>query len=189
MNGTLTIRDATPADASFLAKCVMAGMHFHDFEAEIPEDRDIYEGLVGCEKREDLLYSYARTRVAEVDGKAVGSLLSYPGDIYLETRDRTFAEIWPEFFRTREESEPETDPGEYYLDSMAVLPEYRGRGIGRSLMRDAMRKGFSLGYKRIALVVDSSMPRLASLYGTLGFRPDGHRHAFGVDFLRMVCEG
>lgn len=185
MNGTLTIRDATPADAPFLALCVMAGMHFHDFETEIPEDRDIYEGLVGCEKREDLLYSYARTQVAEVDGKAVGSLLSYPGDMYLETRDRTFAEIWLEFFEMT--GDPETDPGEYYLDSMAVLPEYRGRGIGRALMRDAMRKGFSLGYKRIALVVDSSMPRLISLYGTLGFLPDGHRLAFGVDFLRMVC--
>ncbi len=185
MNGNPTIRDATPADAPFLALCVMAGMHFHDFEAEIPEDRDIYEGLVGCEKREDLLYSYVRTRVAEVDGKAVGSLLSYPGDMYLETRDRTFAEIWPEFFEMT--GDPETDPGEYYLDSMAVLPECRGRGIGRALMRDAMRKGFSLGYKRIALVVDSSMPRLISLYGTLGFVPDGHRHAFGVDFLRMVC--
>lgn len=55
-------------------------------------------------------------------------------------------------------------------------------------MRDGMHRGFSMGYKRIALVVDSSMPKLISLYGTLGFVPDGHRHAFGVGFLRMVCE-
>lgn len=68
MDCNFTIRDATPVDAPFLAKCVMAGMHFHDFETDIPADRDIYESLVGCELREDLLYSYVRTRVAEADG-------------------------------------------------------------------------------------------------------------------------
>ena len=77
----------------------MAGMHFYDFETEVPKERDIYDRLVECEKRDDLLYSYARTRIAEVDGKVAGSLLSYPGDIYREMRHKTFSELWPDFFK------------------------------------------------------------------------------------------
>ena len=71
----LSFRDATPSDAPFLAKCIMAGMHFYDFETQIPSERDIYDRLVECERREDLLYSYARTRIAEVDGTVAGSSL------------------------------------------------------------------------------------------------------------------
>lgn len=50
--------------------------------------------------------------------------------------------------------------GEYYLDTLAVLPEYRRRGI-------------AAGYDLITLVVDSNMPDLIRLYES-------------VDFLRMT---
>lgn len=182
------IRDARPTDAPFLAKCIMAGMHFYDFETDVPEATDIYERLVECERREDLLYSYRRTRVAEMDGAAVGSLLSYPGEIYRDMRHKIFNELWPDLAQMDAESEMETGPGEYYLDTLAVLPEYRGRGIGRALLLDGIRKGESMGYDRIALVADSGMPHLVRLYGSIGFVPAGHRHVFGVDFQRMVYE-
>ena len=38
MDCPMLIRDATPEDAPFLAKCLIAGMHFYDFETEIPEN-------------------------------------------------------------------------------------------------------------------------------------------------------
>ena len=182
----LSFRDATPSDAPFLAKCIMAGMHFYDFENQIPSERDIYDRLVECERREDLLYSYARTRIAEVDGSVAGSLLSYPGDIYREMRKKTFRELWPDFFKMDRSSEQEADPGEYYLDSLAVRPEFRGRGIGRALLDDGIRKGFALGYDRITLVADSDMPHLIRLYESIGFRKADIRHVFGVEFQRMV---
>lgn len=182
------IRDARPTDASFLAKCIMAGMHFYDFETDVPEATDIYERLIECERREDLLYSYRRTRVAEIDGAPVGSLLSYPGEIYRELHRKTFREFWPELAQMDAESEMETGPGEYYLDSLAVVPSCRHHGIGKALLLDGIRKGESLGYDRITLVADSGMPHLVRLYGSIGFVPAGHRHVFGVDFQRMVYE-
>lgn len=182
----LSIRDATPSDAPFLAKCIMAGMHFYDFETQIPSERDIYDRLVECERREDLLYSYARTRIAEVDGSVAGSLLSYPGDIYREMREKTFRELWLDFVKMDQASDQEADPGEYYLDTLAVLPQYRRRGIGRALLEDGIRKGQSLGYGRITLVADHDMPHLIKLYEEIGFRKEEIRHAFGVDFQRMV---
>lgn len=186
MDCPMLIRDATPEDAAFLAKCLIAGMHFYDFETEIPKNKDIYLNLVDCEKRTDLLYSYKDSRIAEVDGKVVGSLLSYPGDNYKELRRKSFAVFWPDYMAIDEESEMETGPGEYYLDTLAVLPEYRRRGIGRALLEDGIKRGIEAGYKLITLVVDSDMPDLIRLYESVGFKKAEHRWIFRVDFLRMV---
>ena len=83
------------------------------------------------------------------------------------------------------DSEQETGPGEYYLDTLAVVPEYRHRGIGRALLEDGIRLGKSKGFDLITLVVDSDMPDLVRLYESVGFRSHDHRRIFGVDFLRM----
>ena len=183
----LLIRDARPEDAPFLAECIMAGMHFHDFGEGMSDGMsDILEGLTECEGREDTLYSWTRTRVAEVDGKPAGAFLSYPGELYLDLRDKTFREYWPAFFTEHADDDPETGPGEYYLDSLAVVPEYRRHGVGRALLEDGIRMGAGLGFRRVALVVDADYWHLIRLYESIGFVPEGHRHAFGTDFLRMV---
>ena len=182
----VSVRDGRPEDAQFLAKCIMSGMHFYDFETDVPKGTELFERLTECEQREDLLYTYVHTRVAESDGVPVGSLLSYPGEIYSDLRHKTFAEMWPQFPALDTGSQMETGPGEYYLDTLAVLPEYRGKGIGSVLMKDAIDKGIALGYKQIALVVDAGMPELISLYESLGFEAAEHRQIFGVDFLRMI---
>ena len=41
--------------------------------------------------------------------------------------------FWPAFFTQFGSDDLETDPGEYYLDSLAVHPDYRRMGIGRAL--------------------------------------------------------
>lgn len=185
----VTLRDAREEDAPFLAKCVMAGMHFYDFEEEMtPEAAVVYERLVACERRTDLLYSYVHTRVAEVNGVPAGSLLSYPGEPYKELRHKTFAECWPDLASLDTESEMETGPGEYYLDTLAVVPAYRKHGIGHRLLEDAIGRGRALGYGRITLVADPQYPHLLELYASLGFEPEEKRRVFGVDFQRMVIE-
>lgn len=183
----MTIRDARPGDAPFLAKCIMSGMHLYDFE-EHPSDllAGILSGLTACETLENTLYTFRSTRVAELVGTPAGALLSYPGEEYLVRRERTFREFWPEYFSEYASDDPETDPGEWYLDSLAVIPEYRRMGIGKALLEDGIRKGLSQGFNRVALVADPEYPHLVRLYKSLGFAPDGTRHAFGTDFLRMV---
>lgn len=49
----MTIRDARPEDAPF--------------ETEVPQNEALYRRLIDCEQREDLLYSYKYTRMAEMD--------------------------------------------------------------------------------------------------------------------------
>ncbi len=142
--------------------------------------------MIESERSTDMLYTHKNTRIAEIGGSTAASLLSYPGEIYKNVRDRTFRKLWPEYFIEHSGDDQETGPGEYYLDSLAVLPPYRNRGIGRALMEDGIRKGIALGYNRITLVADSEMPHLIRLYESVGFLPAGRCHAFGVEFQKMV---
>lgn len=183
----IIIRDARPSDAPFLAECIFAGMHLYDFEKIVNDDlADAMENITQSEGREDTLYTYSRTRVAEVGGKPAGALLSYPGEIYKDLKEKTFREYWPDFFSLYGNDEPETDPGEYYLDSLAVHPDYRRMGIGRALLEDGIKIGLSHGFNKIALVADSDYPHLIRLYESIGFVHAEHRHAFGSDYLRMI---
>ena len=45
-----------------------------------------------------------------------------------------------------------------------------------------------MGYKKITLVADRDMPHLITLYESIGFRKADIRHAFGVEFQRMVYD-
>ena len=183
----VTIRDARPTDAPFLAECILAGMHLYDFEEIVNDDlADALENISQSEAREDTLYTYSRTRIAEVDGTPAGALLSYPGELYKELRDKTLKQYWPAFFSKFGDNDLEADPGEYYLDSLAVHPDFRRMGIGRALLEDGIKRGISQGFSRITLVADACMPHLVNIYASLGFVPADHRHVFGTDFLRMV---
>lgn len=91
--------------------------------------------------------------------------------------------------------EPECRPGEFYLDSMAVLPEFRRMAfeyagatdrIGHLLMLDGIEEGRRKGFPRISLIVDKSKPRLFTYYSALGFRPDGEILFFGHLYDRMI---
>lgn len=183
----LTIRDAKPSDAPFLAECILAGMHFYDFEGFLSDDMtDLFERFTECEGREDTLYSWKNTRLAEVDGVPAGALLSYPGELYLELRDKTFREYWPAFFTEHPASDPEADPGEYYLDSLAVHPDYRKQGIGKALLEDGVIKGASQGFKRISIIAETEYPHLIRYYESLGFVQADYRNVFGTDFQRLI---
>ena len=187
----ITLRDATADDAPFLASCVMAAMHLHDFEQPMPANlRDLHQRLTNSQRQGDTLYTYAHSRIAMVDGRVAGSLLSYPGDIYRQRRRETFERLWPQFMELERRSEQETEPGEFYLDSMAVLPAFRGMGVARALIADGIERGIARGYSRIALVADAAMPHLQHYYQRMGFEPKEQRRAFDTDFVRMVyCVG
>ena len=158
----LTIRNAEPSDAPFLAKCILAGMHFYDFEDILSDDMtDFLERFTECEGR-------------------------YPGELYLELRDKTFREYWPAFFTEHPVADPEADPGEYYLDSLAVHPDYRKQGIGKALLEDGIIKGASQGFKRISIIAETEYPHLIRYYESLGFVQADHRNVFGTDFQRLI---
>jgi ribosomal-protein-alanine N-acetyltransferase len=64
---------------------------------------------------------------------------------------------------------------EIHINNVAVLPEYRGRGLGTRLMRRVLTEGRRLGAMRATLEVRASNDDARRFYEDLGFRAAGRR--------------
>ena len=216
---SLTIRNAQPADADFIARTVLSGVGYAAFDAQalrqpievgdstmqMSSAVDVFRDICA---REDTLYSYARTRIAIVDGEQAGALISYPGADNLQLRSYTWGLLIGNNTPAAscEASNPapgdpfldadaECEAGEYYLDSLAVHPSFRGRffdyegsrdKLGHILLLDGIRRGQALGLSRTSLIVDVDRPHLQHYYSQLGFRAVRNILFFGHPYTRMV---
>ena len=65
---------------------------------------------------------------------------------------------------------------------VGLLPGFRGRGIGRQLMRRTIDAAFAFGLTRIELTVRQGNANAIALYKSLGFEIEGlHRNAVCID--------
>jgi ribosomal protein S18 acetylase RimI-like enzyme len=62
---------------------------------------------------------------------------------------------------------------------MGLLPDYRGRGLGRQLVAQAVRAARQAGIERIELEVFASNERAIALYRELGFVTEGVKRRAG----------
>ncbi|MCQ2288089.1 MAG: GNAT family N-acetyltransferase [Muribaculaceae bacterium] len=178
----LTYRPATPADARFVALVMMEAVGYDLMErGEMPGD-DLTATCLSTET----LYSYRNATIFELNGKPVGGLIAYDGNGYHEVKVRTFAPIRDRLSFDPMAMDDETREGEYYLDSAAVLPRFRGQGIGRYIIEYGVKQARERGLLPI-LACDPGNTGAYRLYTSLGFVEDGHLHIFGEDYLRMTC--
>ena len=157
----IIIREAVAADAPFVALVVLMALHYD-------ESHPLYEIFKELAARTDAQYSYCNALIAQADGEVAGAIVGYDGARLYELREPLLALV-----RERQgreiEIEDETSAGEYYLDSLAVLPKFRGRGVGSMLLSSATERAFAAGHKRVGLIVDYDNPRAEALYSSLGF--------------------
>ena len=187
-NPIVQLRDASLDDAPFIARVVLAGIDMLDMDAALPdEQRAIFEHLIKICRMDDTLYSYLNTRIAEVDGNSVGALVAYDGACYAKMREKTFGLVQQTSGMDLSHNAMETGPSEYYLDSMAILSEYRGIGIGKLLMRDRVDFAFNNGFQKVTLLVDKDKPRLQRYYESEGFAFDEEMFVFGAWYNKMDC--
>lgn len=131
-------------------------------------------------RREDTQYSYRNALVArDGAGRAVGVCVAYDGGRLEELRRPFLERAAVEFGIDPAEVPDETEPGEYYIDTLAVRSDCRGRGIGRRLLRAAAERGRAMGL-RPGLLVDKSNPGARALYESAGFARVGDRPFFGI---------
>ena len=181
------LRDATSEDAPFIARVVLAGIELLDMDAALLDNqRVLYEHLVGICRMDDTLYSYRNTRIAEVDDCAVGALVAYDGARYAKMREKSFGFVKQTSGMDLNHSAMETGPGEFYLDSMALLSDYRGVGIGKMLMRDRIDFSLSNGFQKVTLLVDKDKPRLQRYYECEGFAFSEEMFVLGAWYNKMV---
>ncbi len=65
------------------------------------------------------------------------------------------------------------DPVVWYVSNMAVAPEWRGRGVGRALLRALAVAARAQGIPALFLHVEPGNAAARALYASLGFSPHG----------------
>jgi len=75
-------------------------------------------------------------------------------------------------------NESATCPGDADLVYMGLLPHYRGRGLGRAMVRYACGQVRREGRERMHVVVDTSNPYAVRIYEAEGFRATHERVAY-----------
>ena len=167
----ITIRAAVIDDAKLIAVAICMAIGYD-------RTHPLYPVFLELAAREKAQYSYHNTLIAEVDGVAAGAIVGYDGAQLKELREPIF-ELLERHLDSPPKIEDETEAGEFYLDSLGVLPRFRGLGVGRRLLTTMRDKAFAAGHERVGLLVDFDNPRAEQLYTSLGFSRVGEKMFLG----------
>jgi ribosomal protein S18 acetylase RimI-like enzyme len=138
----IEVREATPGDLEPLATLFDAYRQFY----ERPSDLELCRGFLAkrLERGESVVF------LAEEDGAALG-----------------FVQLYPLFSSTS------ARPGRLWLlNDLFVVPDARGRGVGRDLMNRARRLAEETEACGLELATARTNRRAQSLYESLGYRRD-----------------
>ncbi|MCG0790257.1 putative acetyltransferase (putative) [Lactiplantibacillus plantarum] len=187
----ITIRPADQDDAGQIAPLI--NMIFDEMQLEelddIPEP-DLEQAITAAYRTPDYLSGKATTVVAEADGQVVGVAFGYP-DKNEDAVDDVLARVTAnnDAFGSAFEAEAEAESyeHEWYLDSIAVDPNYQGHGIGGKLLAALPRYARQAGQKRIGLNVDMANLGAKKLYDryhyeSVGIKPIGDRMYFHMQY-------
>ncbi len=163
MGGAYAIRPATAGDSDFLTAMLVAAVNWSGRHPvgrrELLADPHLARYVVGWQRASDLGV------VAEADGERIGA-------------------AWLRFFDAMQ-------PGYGFVDAdvpelaMAVLRPWRGRGVGRALLREITRTAARHGIRRVSLSVQNDNPA-ARLYVNDGFRTVSRRDGASTMVKRLV---
>ena len=169
----IEIREATKNQAAEIASLIMTAMtddcclYFCGEGYGLEDFRKMMTMLV---EREDSQYSYQNTLVAMDAEQVVGISVSYDGGCLHELR-RAFIEAAKEQIgKDHSGMDDETQAGELYLDSLAVLPDYRRQGIARKLLLATKERANRQDLPCVGLLVDKDNPVGEALYTSVGFQ-------------------
>ena len=180
----INIRKAHKEEAAQIAELFMLAWPVNEIlESNAISYDQLYESITLIAGGEDTIYSYENTLVAEIDGKVVGAMCAYDGADYQRLKQPIVDTLGPDsgFAQLKE-----TEAGEFYLDSVGVLPEFRGRGIASRLFEAQCERAASLGHKVAGLIVDVDKPQAEALYARLGFVYLDDKDFFGHAMKHMV---
>lgn len=113
---------------------------------------------------EDGIYSYRNMRVVEANGKVAAMALCF--EAFKRTAE-DMNQIAEEFRIFKEMTN--TIPGEFYLDSLAADPDFRGQGFGRIMLEDSIEKARTQGYRCVYLIAFANNVAGVALYEKNGF--------------------
>lgn len=182
----ITVRCATVEDAPIIAAAMAMAIGEQSVQQYCGANYNVV--LEELARMEHSQYSYRNALVAEVDGVPAGAIIGYDGARLRELREQTF-QVIRRHIDVMPSVEEETTPDEFYLDSVGVLPAFRGCGVGRKLIVALCDKAVAEGHTRIGLLVDFENPHAERLYLSLGFKRVEVKKFMGHDVWHLQYMG
>lgn len=171
----VTIRNATPGDAKAFGELLLMSS---SFLVSLFGGSD-NSALVNIFRRRKNLFSYEHAKIAEIDGRIAGMLLSYGYRTKSTQEVATGFHLCLEmgfdivskltFFIRSGRLMDFVVEGDYYISNIAVFPEFRGRGIASKLIAEGELEAKSEDARRLVLDTETDHEDAIRLYGKLGF--------------------
>lgn len=183
-NKAIGIRPATPEDADFIVWGLATALHIEgDFSPTNPIMREII-------LREDTLYSWKNAHIAyhAETRTPIGLLIAYDGARYATMRQITMPLLQTAFHTDYNDMDDEAEAGEFYIDSLAVLPEMRHQGIGTRLLQYAIQTAREAHFPAATLAVHPQNAPALALYSRVGFRPAREYFIFGENYYKYTIQ-
>ena len=173
----ISIRPATRRDATDLVALVdMAGegLPTYFWSAMVEVGQSPFELGRNRAMRNEGSFSWRNAQVAEVDGAVAGLLVGY---LIEDPVDLSNLGEMHKIVRPLAQLEAEA-PGYWYVNVLAVYPEFRGMGIGSMLLKHADEIGRDKS-KGMAIIVASENTGAKRLYERAGYRARSCRPLVG----------
>ena len=182
----INIRPAVKSDAPLIAKAVAIAIGDENaLKSYCGEDYIAVLTEIAMHNKSQ--YSYNNALIAETESNVTGVIIGYDGAELHSLRENTYNIINSHLGHTPSIPD-ETAAGEFYIDTLAVFPEYRKQGVGKSLIMAICEKAFSDRHDRVGLIVDFDNPKAESLYASIGFTKAGTKIFLGHKMWHMQKE-
>ncbi|WP_029284956.1 GNAT family N-acetyltransferase [Pedobacter sp. R20-19] len=181
------IRPAEPSDSKFVVPLIIQAMDELAGKFANSSDPKIIEQLFEhFFKQKHNQYSYENTLVFIENDQVLGSINAYDGGKLFELRKTFLDHLTKNYNLLNFHPEPETEAGEFYLDTISVHPEAQGKGIGKALIKAGIEWGKSMGHKRIGLLVEMENQKALKLYQNKAFSIQNQKLFIGGLYYHMV---
>ncbi len=115
-------------------------------------------------------YGYEHAYVCERKGEIAGVLFGYAGELEpLIDGPLRAAMLNHGYAMPYDSAEPETLPGQWYIDTLVTHPDYRRQGVAFELMEYAEEVAREAGFDTIALNCDMTNEAAYNLYFKAGY--------------------
>lgn len=174
-------RPATKADAAILAELVNhagEGLPLYLWARLAAPGETAWDVGVRRAARDDGSFSWRNATMIERDGRAAGALIGYA----IPDAPEPVPDDMPAMFRPLQELE-NLAPGTWYVNVLAVLPAFRGQGLGTALLGLADETGSRAGLSGMSVIVSDDNAGARRLYERCGYRATATRPMAKEDWV------
>ncbi|MFC4210984.1 GNAT family N-acetyltransferase [Pedobacter lithocola] len=184
------IRKAKISDAKAVAPLIIQAMGELAYKLSNTSNHDATLELFDYFFKEaNNQYSFENTLVyANENDEVLGSINAYDGAKLLELRTNFLNYLSLHCGLKNFNPEPETQAGEFYLDTISVSPAVQGKGIGKQLIDAAIKWAAELNHTRAGLLVETNNHKALKLYQNKGFKIIDEKQFIGGSYHHMVYQ-